>query len=37
MRCVAVAQSFPAEQLGEADLVRPGIAGISLSDLTSST
>lgn len=34
MRCVAVAQSFPAERLGEADLVRPGIAGVTLADLT---
>ena len=36
MRCVAVAQSFAADQLGLADLVRPGIAAVSLADLTGS-
>ena len=34
MRCVAVAQTFPAAQLQSADLVRPVIAGVSLADLT---
>jgi HAD superfamily hydrolase (TIGR01509 family) len=34
MRCVAVAQSFPGEQLGEADLVRPGTGSVTLADLT---
>lgn len=34
MRCVAVAQTFPAQRLGLADLVRPTIATVSLSDLT---
>ena len=33
MRCVAVAQTFPIEQLGQADLVRPGIAQLTLEDL----
>ncbi len=33
MRCVAVAQTFPAEQLQTADLVRQTISGVSLSDL----
>lgn len=33
MRCVAVAQSFPASRLAEASLVRPGIAQVSLEDL----
>jgi beta-phosphoglucomutase len=33
MRCVAVAQTFPAEQLGAADLVRPTIAEVGLADL----
>ncbi|HYK87253.1 MAG TPA: HAD-IA family hydrolase [Acidobacteriota bacterium] len=34
MRCVAVAQTFPVEQLGEADLVRKTLAEITLADLT---
>lgn len=34
MRCVAVAQSFPAAQLSQADLVRPGIGDLRLADLT---
>jgi beta-phosphoglucomutase len=34
MRCVAVAQTFPAERLGAADLVRRCIAEVKLSDLT---
>lgn len=34
MRCIAVAQSFPADQLTHADLVRPGIADITLADIT---
>jgi HAD superfamily hydrolase (TIGR01509 family) len=34
MRCIALAQSFPAEQLSQADRVRAGIADIRLSDLT---
>jgi beta-phosphoglucomutase len=33
MRCVAVAQTFPAERLHEADVVRNTIAEIQLSDL----
>ena len=33
MRCVAVAQTFPAERLGEADLVRDSIAAVQVSDL----
>jgi beta-phosphoglucomutase len=33
MRCVAVAQTFPVEQLGAADLVRPGLRAVSLADL----
>ncbi len=34
MRCVAVAQTFPAEKLGSADLVRATIADVTLDDLT---
>ena len=34
MRCVAVAQTFPATQLQNADLVRQDIAALSLTDLT---
>jgi beta-phosphoglucomutase len=33
MRCVAVAQSFPAERLSEADLVRPGVADVTVRSL----
>jgi beta-phosphoglucomutase len=33
MRCVAVAQSFAAEKLGQADLVRLTIAEVELADL----
>lgn len=33
MRCVAVAQTFPAERLQGADVVRNGIADVRLSDL----
>ncbi len=33
MGCVAVAQTFPAERLGAADLVRPTLAQVSLQDL----
>lgn len=33
MRCVAVAQTFPAAQLALADLVRPTIAHVSMDDL----
>ena len=33
MRCVAVAQTFPAEQLRAADQVRPAVASVTLSDL----
>jgi beta-phosphoglucomutase-like phosphatase (HAD superfamily) len=33
MRCVAVATTFPAGQLMEADRVRDSITGILLSDL----
>jgi HAD superfamily hydrolase (TIGR01509 family) len=34
MRCVAVAQTFPAASLTTATLVRPTIAAVGLSDLT---
>ncbi|MFN8499617.1 MAG: HAD-IA family hydrolase [Anaerolineae bacterium] len=34
MRCVAVAQTFPPERLGQADLVRASIAEVQLADLT---
>ncbi len=34
MRCVAVAHTFPAEQLAQADLVRVRIADVTLADLT---
>lgn len=34
MRCVAVAQTFPAAQLQDADVVQPDIATVSLADLT---
>jgi membrane protease YdiL (CAAX protease family) len=37
MRCVAVAQTFPAAQLESADLVRQHIAAVSLADLTGAT
>ncbi len=33
MRCIAVAQTFPAEKLSGADVVRPTIAQVSLADL----
>lgn len=33
MRCVAVAQTFPAARLGAADLVRPDVASVTLPDL----
>ena len=33
MRCVAVAQTFPADRLDQADLVRPSIAEVTLEDL----
>jgi beta-phosphoglucomutase len=33
MRCVAVAQTFPTEKLGAADLVRPDVASVTLPDL----
>ena len=33
MRCVAVAQTFPPDELGAADLVRPSLAHITLPDL----
>ncbi len=36
MRCVAVAQTFPASQLSEADIIRPDIASLKLSDLSES-
>jgi HAD superfamily hydrolase (TIGR01509 family) len=35
MRCIAVAQTFPAERLHEADVVRGGVVDVSLSDLIS--
>ncbi len=34
MRCIAVAQTFPAAKLSAADVIRPTIAGISAADLT---
>lgn len=34
MRCVAVAQTFPAERLVAADLVLPNIASVTLQDLS---
>ncbi len=34
MRCVALAQTFSAELLGEADLVRGSLADLTLADLT---
>ena len=34
MRCVGVAQTFPAARLQGADVIRPGVAGVSLEDLT---
>ena len=37
MRCVAVAQTFPATRLQSADLVRQDIAAVSLADLTGTT
>jgi beta-phosphoglucomutase len=37
MRCVAVAQTFPAAQLRSANLVRQNIAAVSLADLTGTT
>ncbi len=37
MRCVAVAQSFAAERLRDADLVRQGIADVSVKDLVDVT
>lgn len=33
MRCVAVAQTFPADRLQEADVVRDGISDVLISDL----
>lgn len=33
IRCVAVAQSFPADRLADADLVRPSIAALTIPDL----
>lgn len=33
MRCVAVAQTFPAAQLRAADLVRPNLQAVTLADL----
>lgn len=36
MRCVAVAQTFPADRLAAADLVRPTLAAVSLGDLSAS-
>ncbi len=34
MRCVAVAQTFPAERLAQADLIRERIEELTLADLT---
>jgi HAD superfamily hydrolase (TIGR01509 family) len=36
MRCVAVAQTFPADSLRAADLVKPNIASVTLADLMGS-
>ena len=36
MRCVAVAQTFPADRLKQADCIRPRIAAVSMTDLTDS-
>lgn len=36
MRCVAVAHTFPAAQLGLADCIRPTIADVTIGDLTGS-
>lgn len=33
MRCIAVAQSFPADRLGQADLVRERILHVTVADL----
>ena len=33
MRCVAVAQTFPAGLLQAADVVRPSMSAVSLADL----
>ena len=33
MRCVAVATTFPAKHLAQADLVRPSISAVTLGDL----
>jgi HAD superfamily hydrolase (TIGR01509 family) len=33
MRCIAVASTFPAEQLGQADLIRPSIRAVTLDDV----
>ena len=33
MRCIAVAQTFPAADLSAADLVRPSIAAVTLKDM----
>ena len=35
MKCIAVAQTFPVDRLGEADLVRPKIAAVRVSDVAS--
>lgn len=37
MRCVAVAQTFPAEQLGAATLVRPTVKEVTVNDLRGET
>lgn len=34
MRCIAVAQSFPADRLSQADLVKPSIADVTIEDVT---
>jgi len=34
MRCIAVAHTFPADRLRDADLIREKISDILLSDLT---
>jgi beta-phosphoglucomutase len=33
MRCVAVTTTFPAERLGQADIIRPSICDVRLGDL----
>jgi sugar-phosphatase len=34
MRCVAVTQTYPADQLTEADLIVESLSAVALADLT---